>query len=163
MKHSPTGMSVPPPASEIFLLHLINFGLFLNLLKKHFDITLIDTPASYSASTSVLLTLVLYSIAVSEFTSSMVMFFMNLSSQSESKLVSMSCIALMSCSACFIGYVDSLDLLESATSLIEMLLFLAFFRILSLHFLAMSAILKLYFSLSFLNISHSLIQCLSLQ
>ena len=33
-KHSPTGMSVPPPAPEIFLLHLINFGLFLNLSKN---------------------------------------------------------------------------------------------------------------------------------
>ena len=62
MKHSLTAMSVPPPASKIILLHLINSGLFLNLLKNHFDITLIDTPVSYSALTSVLLTLILYII-----------------------------------------------------------------------------------------------------
>ena len=66
-------MSFPLPAPEIFPLRLINFGLFLNLSKDRFDSTLIDVPILYSASTSVFLTLILYSIAVSAFTSSMVM------------------------------------------------------------------------------------------
>ena len=44
----------------------------------------------------------------------------NLSSQSESESVSLSCMALMSYSACSTEYVDSLDLLESATSFMEM-------------------------------------------
>ena len=59
--------------------------------------------------------LMLYNIVVSEFTSSMVTSFMNFFSQSESELVSLSCMAPMSCSACSIEYVDSLDLLDSAT------------------------------------------------
>ena len=124
-------MSFHPPAPEIFLLHLINFGLFLNLPKKLFLNTLIEAPVLYSTSTSVLLTLILYSVAVSEFTSSMVMSLMNMSSQSESETISLSCMALMSCSGCCIEYVDSLDLLESAISLIKMSLFLEFLRILS--------------------------------
>ena len=69
-KHSPTGESVPPPAPEIVLLHLINFGLFFNLSKNCFDITLIDTSVSYSTSTSALMTLILYKVMVSEFISS---------------------------------------------------------------------------------------------
>ena len=117
-------MSVPLPSPEIFLLHLIIFSLFLNLSKNHFDLTLIDTPVLYSVSTSVLLTLNLYRFVVSEFTSPMVMSLMNLSSQSESELVLLSCMALMSCSTCSIEYVVSLNLLESATLMLEMLLIL---------------------------------------
>ena len=143
-------MSVPLPTPEIVLFHLINFGLFFNLLKTCCDITLIDTSVSYS----VLLTLILYNIVVSEFTSPMVISLMNLSSHTESESVSISCMAMRSCSACSIEYVDYWDLLERATSLMEMLLFLAFFRILSLYFMAMLALLKLYLPLSFLNYTH---------
>ena len=91
----------------------------MNLLKNYFDITLFGTPGSYSASSSALLTLILYSIAVSEFTSSMVMSLMNLSSQSESESLSLIFMAPVSCSAWSIEYVDSLDLLEYATSLMK--------------------------------------------
>ena len=76
---------------------------------------------------------------------------MNLSSHSGSESVLLSCIALISCSACSIEYVEFWDLLERPTSLVEMLLFLAFMRTLSLHFLAMLALLKLYLTLYFLN------------
>ena len=77
-------MSVPLPAPETVLLHLINFGLFSNLLKNHCDITLTDAPVSYNASILVLFTLTLYKIELSEFTSSMVTSLMTISSQSES-------------------------------------------------------------------------------
>ena len=33
-KHLPTGMSIPPPAPEIVLLHLINFGLDFVIYEK---------------------------------------------------------------------------------------------------------------------------------
>ena len=146
MKHSPTGMSVPLPAPETVLLHLINFGLVFNLLKNLCDITLTDPPVSYNAFIFVLFTLTLYKIALSEFISSMVMSLMNFSSQSESESVLLSCIPLMHCSACSNEYVDSWDLPERADSLMEMQLFLAFFRSLSLYFLGISALLKLYLS-----------------
>ena len=63
-KHSPTRMSVLPPASKIVLLHLISLGLFFLIYwKNHCDITLIDTLVLYSASITVLFTLTLYNIA----------------------------------------------------------------------------------------------------
>ena len=105
-------MSLPTP--ETVLLHLINFGLFFNLLKNHSDITLIDAPVSYNASIFVLFTLNLYNIALSEFTSSMVTSLMIVSSQLESEPVSLSCIPLMSCSACSMEYIDSWGLLDSS-------------------------------------------------
>ena len=50
-------MSTPPPAPETNLLHFNNLGLFSNLLKNSHEITLIDVPVSYKASTAVLCTL----------------------------------------------------------------------------------------------------------
>ena len=91
-----------------------------------------DAPVSYKASISVLFTLTLYKIALSEFTLSIVKSMMTLSSQLASEPVSLSCIPPMSCSACSVEYVDSWGLLERTVSLIEMLLFLAFCRSLSL-------------------------------
>ena len=149
MKYSPTGISVPLPAPDTVLLHLISFGLFPNLLKNLCDITLIDAHVSYNASIFVLFTLTLYKIALSEFTSSMVTSFMTFSSQSVPEPASLSCKPLISCLACSMEYIDSCRLLEKTASFTEMLLFLAFFRSLSLYFLAISALLKLYLSLSF--------------
>ena len=84
MMYSPTRLRVPLPASETVLLHLINFGLFSNLSKNCCDITLIDAPVSYNASIFVLFTYT-HSIALSEFTLSMVTSLMTYSSQSESE------------------------------------------------------------------------------
>ena len=105
-KHSSPQMNVPLPDPEIVLWHVVNFGLFFKLMKSCCDITLIDAPVPYSATIFVLFTLILYYIALSEFTSSMVMSLMIFSSQSESESVSLSCMAPMSCSACSIEYVD---------------------------------------------------------
>ena len=107
MKHHPTRISVPPPAPEIVLLHLINLGLYFNLLKHHCDITLIDAPISYNDSIFILFILTLYNIALSEFTSSMVTSLMTFSSQLESESVPLCWMDLMSCSACSIEYMDS--------------------------------------------------------
>ena len=133
-KYFPTELSIPLPAPTIFLLHLINFGLFSNLLKNHCDIILLDAPVSYNASIFVLMTLILYKIELSESTSSMVMSLMTFSSQLESEPVALSCMPLISCLACSVQYVDSWGLLERAVLLIEMLLLLVFFRSLSLYF-----------------------------
>ena len=62
MKHSPAGMSASPPPPEIFLVCWISLGLLCNSSKKHLDMTPIDTSVLLGASTSKLLTLILYYI-----------------------------------------------------------------------------------------------------
>ena len=83
------------------------------------------------------LLLTLCNIVLFELTPSLVTSLMTFSNQSESELVSLSCMPPVNCSAHSIDYVGSWDLLARAASLMEMLIFLAFFRILSLYFLAM--------------------------
>ena len=69
IKHSLTGTSASPSGPEIFLLHGISLGLYGNLLKDHLDTTLVDAPVSYTASTTMLLTLTLYRITMPKLTS----------------------------------------------------------------------------------------------
>ena len=78
-------MSVPLPAPEIDLLHVIIFGCFSNLLKNQCDITLMDAPVSHKAAIFVLFTLTLYKIALCKLTSSTVTSIMTLSSQLKSE------------------------------------------------------------------------------
>ena len=102
MKHSLTGMSAPPPASEADLLHFINFGLFSNKFYNLCDITLMDAPVSYKASILTLFTLTLNRMTLTELTTSIVTSFIILflvSSQSESELVSVCYTLPMSCLA----------------------------------------------------------------
>ena len=72
MKHYPVHTTASPPAPEMFLIQLISLGLLCILSKKCLDMTLIDTPVSYSASTSRFFTLTLYSMTLSRLTSSIV-------------------------------------------------------------------------------------------
>ena len=118
--HSSTRMSIPLPAPETVML-----CFFCSFCIIYFNFV---------------------NIALSEFTSSMVTSLMTFSSQLDSEPVALSCKSQMSCSACSMKYVDSWGLLERAAFLTEMLLFLAFFRSLSLYFFAISALLRLYLS-----------------
>ena len=60
---------------------------------------LIDAPVLYNISFVMLFILTLYRMTLAELTSSIVKSFITTPSQSESELVSVSCITLMSCSA----------------------------------------------------------------
>ena len=156
MKHSPTGTSASPPASEMILLHPISFGLFCNL-SKWLEMTLMDMPVSYRASTSKLFTLTLYNITFAKFISSIVTSWIYLSSQSDPDSLSLNCMLPKSCLAYSKEQVDSW-MVENVASLIDTLSFLAFCIVLSLHFWTMSDIFNLYLALSYVN----LLQCLTL-
>ena len=57
-------MRTPPSSPEMYLLHEIKLGLLSKLLKIWHDITLMDAPVSYKASTAMLFILTLYRMAL---------------------------------------------------------------------------------------------------